>query len=206
MSDGLIVPLAASAGMYAAGLEGPMILKSGLLVLAGGTLIMGIGGYRAGKSGIEKDIVAQNNGSNHDPVAAEENATRRFLQQLDLDEKIQEQAIAGWREEREEWERFVREEKKSANLSDPGRKPARLALHISLAYLLGGMVPLLPYYLLSAEKAFPLSVLLSLLLVFLLGTQKSLALGLPWWKESGRLLILGILATAGAFATGYYFF
>jgi VIT1/CCC1 family predicted Fe2+/Mn2+ transporter len=206
MSDGLIVPLAASAGMYAAGMEGPLILQSGLVILAGGTLIMTLGGFLAGRAGIEKDIVAHSNSEHEDPVAAEEKATRRFLQGLDLDEKIQDQAIEGWRQEREEWERFVREEKELAAKPSTHQKPAQMALYVGLSYLLGGLVPLFPYYFLPKEKAFLLSATLSILLLFLLGIQKSVALGLPWWKESGRLLLLGVLATAGAFATGYYFF
>jgi len=207
MSDGLIVPLALSAGMYAAGMSEDAIFEHGMYLLAAGTVIMTAGGYLAGRSGLEKPVVVEsNNIPLYDPVQAEEEATRRFLSRLDLDTEIQDKAVAEWQHQSEEWAGLMDEEWQLAKQQRKRKKPLQYAVNIGGSYLLGGLVPLLPYLFFERPLVFPLSAAITILLVFMLGVRKSISLELAWWKESTRLATLSVLAAGGAFAVGHFFF
>lgn len=207
MSDGLIVPLALSAGMYAAGMPEQSVFKNGMYILAAGTAIMALGGYLAGRAGLEKPTVVENgNKGQLDPVQAEEKATRLFLSKLDLDTDIQDKAVEDWQKEKEEWASLMEEEWQMVQRKEKRKKPFEYAFNIGVSYLLGGLVPLLPYLFFTKPIVFPLSFSITILLVFILGMRKSISLELPWWRESSRLVMLTVLASGGAFAVGHFFF
>lgn len=206
MSDGVIVPLALSSCMYAAGMPEGDIFRNGMLILGAGTFIMSVGGYLAGKAGFEQPVAVESGPAQLDPIRAEEKATRLFLSKLDLDSSIQDKAIEEWQKEQEEWAMVMKEEWEKAQKREKRKQPIEYAVNIGVSYFLGGLVPVLPYYFLQKPDVFPLSAALSLLLIFILGTQKSVTLGLPWWKESTRLTFLALLAMSGAYAVGHYFF
>ncbi|MCR6718921.1 MAG: VIT1/CCC1 transporter family protein [Chitinophagaceae bacterium] len=86
------------------------------------------------------------------------------------------------------------------------KRPSEYAVNIGASYLLGGLVPLLPYLLFTKPEVLSISISITLTLIFILGVMKSKSLLLPWWRESSRLTLQAILATSGAFATGYFFF
>lgn len=207
MSDGLIVPLALSAGMYAAGVPEESVFKYGICIVGAGTVIMTLGGYLAGRSGFEQPVVVSDNKDfPADPVLAEEMATRLFLSKLDLDTDIQEKAIEDWQKEKAEWAGLMEEEREMMQRKEKRKRPSEYAVNIGASYLLGGLVPLLPYLLFTKPEVLSISISITLTLIFILGVMKSKSLLLPWWRESSRLTLLAILATSGAFATGYFFF
>ena len=109
MSDGLIIPMAVTAGLFAAGTPAVVIADTGLILVAAGTLIMTIGGYLAARAGFpKKDVSSDNN--DPDPVTSEEWATRQFLAKLDLDRDIQDKAAEDWKKEKAEWETLMKDE------------------------------------------------------------------------------------------------
>ncbi len=202
MSDGLIVPLALTSCMYAAGMSGNAIVQAGMLIVAAGTAIMTLGGYLAGRSGLENPTAD----AGKDPVAEEEKATRAFLARLAVGTDIQDKAIAEWKEDQVEWATLMKEELESKKENKPVKKPIHYALNIGLSYLLGGLIPLCAYFFLEPPYVFAVAVTITLLAATLLGVFKSIALLLPWYQEAARLLLLAVLATAGAYAIGHYFF
>lgn len=207
MSDGLIVPLALTAGMHAAGMPAPSIVLNGLAIVAAGTLIMGFGGYMAGRNGLQKHIASKQNAlKTVDPIQAEQKATRAFLANLDLDSGIQDKAVEDWKKEQDEWATLMQDELFQAQNSSVKKKPVHYGLNIGISYLMGGIVPVFPYFFLANQHAFYLSVSITMILVLVLGAQKSIAIGLPWWKESFRSCLLALLATSGTYAVAYFFF
>ena len=202
MSDGLIVPLALTSCMYAAGMSGDAIVQAGIAIVGAGTVIMTMGGFFAGRSGLENPTSE----ADKDPVAEEEKATRAFLARLDVGTDIQDKAIAEWKEEQTEWAALMQEEIENKKQNKPVKKPIHYALNIGLSYLLGGLIPLSAYFFLQPPYVFPAAVTITLFAATLLGIIKSKALLLPWYQETIRLLLLALLATVGAYAVGYYFF
>ncbi|MFN4313583.1 MAG: VIT1/CCC1 transporter family protein [Chitinophagaceae bacterium] len=207
MSDGLIVPFALASGMYATDQSNETIFETGLLVAGAGCLLLSIGAYLAGRSGLprQKTSARQMPGID-DPVKEEEMATRQFLAKLDLETAVQDMAANDWKKEQDEWAELMADEMEKLKSGKALRKPWQYAASIGLSYLLGAAVPLLPFLLSGDQNCLAIAAALTLPLVFFLGILKSRATGQPWWKDSTRNLLLALFAAAGAFMAGYYFF
>lgn len=207
MSDGLIVPLALASGMYAADQLNETIFRTGLLVAAAGSLLMSVGGYMAGKAGLPgRKASARQNSDIDDPVKEEEMATRQFLAKLDLETAVQDMAANDWKKEQDEWAELMADEMEKLKSGGALRKPWQYAASIGLSYLLGAVLPLLPFLLSGDQNPLFISAAITLTLVFLLGILKSRATEQPWWKDSTRNFVLALFAAAAAFMAGYYFF
>jgi len=82
---------------------------------------------------------------------------------------------------------------------DPGRA-LRSALTIALAYIVGGLVPLSPYIVASqVSSAFLLSVVVTLIALFVFGLVKARYTGAPALRGALQTLIIGALAAGAAY-------
>lgn len=72
------------------------------------------------------------------------------------------------------------------------------------AFLLAGLVPLLPFLTgASSATAFSASVLLSAGALFCVGAARTLVTGRPWWLSGLEMLVVGALAGSVAFLVGW---
>jgi VIT1/CCC1 family predicted Fe2+/Mn2+ transporter len=81
------------------------------------------------------------------------------------------------------------------------RSPLLAALSTFSAFLLCGLVPLLPFTF-GAPRAFELSAVLTGLVFFAIGSAKSRWSLAPWWRSGLGTLLLGSIAAALAYAVG----
>lgn len=82
-------------------------------------------------------------------------------------------------------------------------KPYKVGIVIGLSFLIGALVPLIPYYL-TAEKTYsvPASVIFSLAFLFAAGAWKGRIVGRHAWRSGLETLLIGAVATAILFAIG----
>jgi predicted membrane protein (TIGR00267 family) len=77
-------------------------------------------------------------------------------------------------------------------------EPVGNALVMGISYIVGGSIPLLPYFALPVATAVPLSVVGTLLALFVFGGAKGRLVGQTWWRSGLEMLgIAGIAAFAG---------
>jgi VIT1/CCC1 family predicted Fe2+/Mn2+ transporter len=82
---------------------------------------------------------------------------------------------------------------------DPGRA-LRSAITIAGAYIVGGLIPLAPYMLMSpAYKALIASVVVTLIALAIFGAVKGHYTGVPAVPSGLRTAVIGGLAAAAAF-------
>jgi predicted membrane protein (TIGR00267 family) len=82
-------------------------------------------------------------------------------------------------------------------------KPYKVGLVIGLSFLVGALVPLLPYYI-TTEKTISVvaSVIFSLAFLFGAGAWKGRIVGREIWRSGLETLLVGALAGAILFAIG----
>ena len=68
--------------------------------------------------------------------------------------------------------------------------------------MLCGAVPLLPF-LVAAPATFQVSIVMTALVFFLIGSTKSRRSPVSWWRSGGETLANGLGAAALAFVIGY---
>jgi vacuolar iron transporter family protein len=201
MSDGLTVPFALAAGLSGAVSSTGLIVLAGLAEITAGSIAMGLGGYLAGKT--ETDFYYSELKREYAEVDAlpeeEKREVREFFRELGLSADIQEQAVAEITKDKKRWVEFMM--KYELNLKEPDPRRARnSAFNIGASYIVGGLIPLSPYFFVPVPgNALRLSVVVTLVCLFIFGWFKSKVTGInPWWGAI-RVMLIGAAAAAAAF-------
>lgn len=196
MSDGLVVPFSLAAGLYAAGQPNDIILLAGLAAIAAGSLTMGLSGYFSGRS--EQDH------HHHHGKDDEPEAMKKFFANLGLSETLQEQAAGEMLKDKDKWTAFKMQYDQQKALDQ--KTAARSGWMIGLGYVAGGLITLSPYFITEAPAdAFKISIILTLVVLFVTGWFKGLLQGNKALWSALRLVLTGMAAAAAAYGVARIF-
>ncbi len=207
MSDGLTVPFALAAGLSGAVDASSIIVVAGIAEIAAGSIAMGLGGYLSGKT--EQDHYAHELKREYHEVehlrGREIEETKDFFKSLGLDEELQVKATQQISQDKDKWVQFMM--KYELGLDEPNPKRARnSALNIGFSYVVGGIIPLSPYFFTdSAKTALPYSVVATLLCLFVFGYFKSKVTGVAPLMGALKVMLIGAAAAAAAFGVAKLF-
>ena len=81
------------------------------------------------------------------------------------------------------------------------RSPLRAAFSTFLAFVLCGAIPLLPWFF-RFDDPFPIAIVLTLTVFFLIGSARSAWSLSPWWKSGLQTLLIGAAAASVAYTIG----
>lgn len=201
MSDGLTVPFALAAGLSGAVASGHVVLIAGIAEMAAGSIAMGLGGYLAARSEHESYISerAREDREIDEKRDAEISEVRDVFQKYGLSGDAMEAATAAIISNRTTWVDFMMKEELGLEEPDP-KRALRSALTIGLAYIAGGIIPLTPYALnLTLSRALLLSVVLTLIALFLFGALKGRFTGSLVLRSAVQTMFVGAVASGAAF-------
>ena len=207
MSDGLTVPFALAAGLSGAVRSTTIIVIAGIAEIAAGSIAMGLGGYLAGKT--EQDHYNTEEKREYYEVdhlrEREIEETKEFFANIGLSQELQDKATEEISRDKKQWVDFMM--KYELNLEKPDPKRAtKSALNIGLSYIVGGLVPLSPYFFVSTPlQGLKISVIVTLLCLFIFGFFKSRMTGINPWMGAIRVMIIGAAAAGAAFAVAKIF-
>ena len=201
MSDGLTVPFALAAGLSGAVNSTTIIVVAGVAEIAAGSIAMGLGGYLAGKT--EQDHYKSELKREYEEVetkrAIEIAEVKQVFKEWGLSEMIQEQATQEIIQDKDKWVHFMM--KHELHLDEPEPKRAtKSAFNIGASYIVGGTVPLSPYFFITDSiEALKVSAVLTLICLFVFGYFKSKLTGVNPLKGGFRVMLIGASAAAAAF-------
>lgn len=202
MSDGLTVPFALAAGLSGAVNSTSLIIIAGLAEVAAGSIAMGLGGYLAGRT--EVDHYNSELRREYDEVERlperEKEEVREFFEHLGLSAQVQQQAVSELTKDKDRWVDFMM--KHELGLEKPDEKRAgKSAFNIGISYVLGGLIPLLPYFFIKDPiEGLKLSAAITLVCLFLFGYFKSKMTGIPPFTGALKVMLIGAVAATAAFA------
>jgi VIT1/CCC1 family predicted Fe2+/Mn2+ transporter len=201
MADGLTVPFALAAGLSGTVHSTQIVVIAGLAEIAAGSIAMGLGGYLAART-------------DRDHYLSERE--REMRETLELPEKETEEVADVFRSygmpeqdlapvvkaicsDRKRWVDFMM--RFELGFEEPDPKRARnSAATIAVSYVLGGLVPLAPYVLMSElYRALSVSVGVTLVALFIFGYVKGRMTGISPLRGGLQTVIIGGLASAAAF-------
>lgn len=207
MSDGLTVPFALAAGLSGAVDNSSIIVIAGIAEIAAGSIAMGLGGYLAGKT--EQDHYKSEVKREYDEVEnlrhKEIEETKEFFANIGLSEALQNQATEEIAQDKDRWVDFMMKYELGLEKPDP-RRATKSALNIGVSYILGGIIPLSPYFFISSSvEALKISVVATLICLFVFGFFKSRLTGVqPLWGAV-KVTLIGAVAAAAAFGVAKLF-
>lgn len=203
MSDGLTVPFALAAGLSGAvGDHVNLIWIAGIAEVAAGSIAMGLGGYLAGKTEIDH----YNSELKKEYWELEHKREREIQEVRDvflgwgLTKETAEEATQEIIKDDKRWVEFMM--KFELGLEEPDPKRARKsAFNIGVSYVVGGMVPLMPYFFVSNSiDGLKMSAVITLVCLYVFGFFKSKMTGInPWWGGV-KVMFIGAIAAAAAFS------
>ena len=204
MSDGLTVPFALAAGL--SGAVGPahlnLIWIAGLAEIAAGSIAMGLGGYLAGRTEIDhynSELRREYEEVERVPDR-ERDEVREFFSGLGLSSDIQDKAVDEMTKDRDKWVDFMMKYELGLDKPDP-KRARKSAFNIGFSYIVGGFIPLSPYFFVNNGLAgLKISAIITLCCLFIFGYFKSRLTGVNPIGGAIRVMVIGALAAGCAFA------
>lgn len=207
MSDGLTVPFALAAGLSGAVDSTTIIVIAGIAEIAAGSIAMGLGGYLAGKT--EQDHYKSEMKREYYEVdnlrEREVGETKEFFANIGLSDELQTKATEEIAKDKDRWVDFMMKYELGLDKPDP-KRATKSALNIGLSYIVGGLVPLSPYFFVNSPiQGLYISVLVTLVCLFIFGYFKSRITGVNAWWGAFRVMLIGAFAAGAAFGVAKLF-
>ena len=205
MSDGLTVPFALAAGISGAIASNPhastLVVTAGLAEIAAGSIAMGLGGYLAAKTD-QEHYASERDREVREIVElrdVEIDEVAKVFRDYGLTEAELAPAVRAITGNEKSWVDFMM--RFELGLEEPQPKRARIsATTIAFSYIVGGLIPLAPYILLSdVRTGLYFSVGFTLLALAIFGWVKGRFTGIHPLKGALQTVVTGGLAAGAAF-------
>jgi VIT1/CCC1 family predicted Fe2+/Mn2+ transporter len=201
MSDGLTVPFALAAGLSGAVASSGIIVTAGLAEVAAGAIAMGLGGYLAARTDVEHYISerAREERETEEMPEKEVAEVAEILRSYGLTDEMVTPVVNSIRADKQRWVDFMMRFELGLEEPDP-KRASRSALTIALSYIVGGLVPLSPYFIFrSVPTALIGSVVVTLLALLVFGYIKGRFTTARPLRSAWQTVVVGGLAAAAAF-------
>jgi len=202
MSDGLTVPFALAAGLSGA-VQGnvSLIWIAGIAEIAAGSIAMGLGGYLAGKT--EQDHYNSELKKEYWELEhkreVEVDEVRRVFIEWGLSAATAEEATMEIIKDNDRWVEFMMKHELGLQKPDP-KRAKKSAFNIGTSYIVGGMVPLVPYFFVKdAIDGLKVSAIITLICLYIFGFFKSKITGINPWLGGLKVMMIGAVAAGAAF-------
>ena len=201
MADGLTVPFALAAGLSGAAVASRVVVVAGVAEIAAGAIAMGLGGYLAARGDADHYAAERRREVREvrELAREEEQEIVQIFGQYGLDREACKPVLAHFHQDHEAWVDFMMRFELGLEKPQPGRA-LRSALTIGGAYIVGGLVPLVPYMLIDGlQPALRVSVICTLIALAIFGAAKSRFTGIGMLRGAVQTTLVGGLASAAAF-------
>ena len=202
--DGSVTTFAIVAGVAGAGLSPFVIVALGLANVLADGFSMAAGNYsgaKADRDNLKRVRAVEHRHIEENPVG-ERLEVVEILSQMGLTGDLLEEAADAITADRERWVNLMIDGEYGLGGTAP--HPMRSAIATFMAFLVAGLIPLLPF-LLGLDDAFTLSAVMTLCVFFAIGTVKSVWSLTPWWRSGLETLLIGGLAASMAYFVGTLF-
>lgn len=201
VSDGLTVPFALAAGLSGANAPSSIVLTAGIAEVAAGAISMGLGGYLAAKS--EADHYQRELHREQEEIITvpetEAAEVAEILAEYGIEPHEYAPVVNAFRRKPQAWLDFMMKFELGLEKPDP-KRALHSAITIAIAYILGGIVPLIPYFFIPrASEAVVASAILTLATLLIFGYAKGHLTGNRPVLSAIQTALIGAVASAAAF-------
>ncbi len=202
--DGSVTTFAIVAGVAGAGLSPFIIVALGIANVLADGFSMAAGNYSGTKAEVDnvKRIRAIEERHIRKFPDGERLEVREILAQKGLSGGVLEEATDDIIKNKENWIALMLEGEYGLGGVDP--HPMRAAIATFIAFLIAGMVPLLPF-IFGVPNAFVVSAWMTMAVFFAIGAFKSIWSLAPWWRSGLETFLIGGVAAGIAYFVGTLF-
>ena len=201
MSDGLTVPFALAAGLTGAIAASSLVITAGLAEIAAGSIAMGLGGYLAAKSDYEHYFSEKRREELEvkDLPDVEKEEVSVVFKEYGLSNDEIKPILDKFEKNPKSWVDFMM--KYELGLEEPDTKRGlKSALTIASSYIVGGFIPLSPYFFIAdARNGLTISAIMTLIALLIFGFVKGKFTGAKPIKSAIQTVVIGGIAATVAF-------
>ena len=204
--DGLVNILGIILGVIAGGGSDTVLLAAGFAAAITESISMGAVGYTSAMS--ERDYYQAEMAREANEIATMPEAERQEIREIyaakGFSGQLLESVVGTITADRDTWVATMMDEElhlQPKQTSDI----IRTAVVITIATLIGHLIPLLPFVVLTRTPALVLAIALSGVALFAVGVYSALTLVGNWWTSGVRMLTIGLGAAALGFIVGRLF-
>jgi VIT1/CCC1 family predicted Fe2+/Mn2+ transporter len=202
--DGSVTTFAIVAGVAGAGLSPVIIVALGMANVLADGFSMAAGNYSGTKADL--DNMRRIRAIEEAHIARDPDGERRevaeILSQKGLSGSVLKDATRAITADRENWISLMLEGEYGLSAVDP--HPMHAALATFAAFLVAGLIPLVPF-LIGLSQAFAVSAVMTMVVFFAIGALKSRWSLVSWWMSGLETLLIGGVAAALAYGVGTLF-
>jgi VIT1/CCC1 family predicted Fe2+/Mn2+ transporter len=204
--DGLVNILGITLGVISGGGTRTVLLAAGFAAAITESISMGAVGYTSTVA--DRDYFAAQRALEEASVQDDPDLECREINDLyrakGFSGQLLDQVVATITANRDRWVGTILEEER--HLQPVGNSDVmRSAVVITVATLIGHLIPLLPFVWLPRGPALVLALILSAVVLFGVGAYQALTRVGAWWKQGARMVAIGLGAAALGFAIGRLF-
>jgi VIT1/CCC1 family predicted Fe2+/Mn2+ transporter len=204
--DGLVNILGIVLGVMAGGGDRTVLISTGFAAAITESISMGAVGYTSTVA--DRDYYAAQRSveeaSLSDDPDMEREEVRELYKNKGFSGSLLDQVVATITANREKWLGTIMEEElhlEPVATSDI----VRSSVVITVATLVGHLIPLAPFLFLSRTPALVLAIILSAIVLFGVGAYSAITRVGTWWKQGPRMIIIGLGAAGLGFLIGTLF-
>ena len=207
MSDGLTVPFALAAGLSGAVDSAAIVTAAGIAEIVAGSIAMGLGGYLAGQT--EQEHYEAELKREYEEVERvperEKEEIREVFEDYGLSPEAQEIVVEAISKDKDKWVDFMMRFELGLERPNPNRA-RNSALTIGISYIIGGFIPLLPYfYVKQPVDGLKYSAAVTVLALLIFGYFKSKITGQNPIIGSLKVTSIGAAAATAAYLVAKLF-
>jgi VIT1/CCC1 family predicted Fe2+/Mn2+ transporter len=203
MADGLTVPFALAAGLSGTNVSTSLVVTAGLAEVAAGSIAMGLGGYLAAKSDAEHYVSEKHREETEILTLPhiERDEVAEVFREYGLEAPEIEPILQAFEKNHPAWVDFMMRFELGLEEPDP-KRALRSAITIAGAYIVGGLIPLSPYMVVSKTetlKGLLVSIVVTLIALLVFGYIKGHFTGTRPIRSALQTTLIGGIAAAAAF-------
>lgn len=204
--DGLVNILGIILGVVAGGGSKTVLLSAGFAAAITESISMGAVGYTStvadrdyytAQRAIEESALSDD----HDMECLE---ITNLYHSKGFSGELLDQVVSTITANREKWLGTIMEEERHLQPVET-RDIIRSSVVITIATLIGHLIPLFPFVFLARSTAMVIAIILSALVLFGVGTYQALTRVGVWWKTGARMVVIGLGAAGVGFLIGRLF-
>ena len=201
MADGLTVPFALAAGLSGAVAANGIIITAGIAEIVAGSIAMGLGGYLAGRTDVEhyqSELTREYAEVDNVPDKEKEEVKEVFAT-YGISPRLQQEIADEMSRDKTKWVDFMMRFELGMEEPDP-RRATKSALNIGLSYAVGGIMPLVGYFVTrTPTEGLVISSAITVVLLFVFGYVKTRLTGQSPVRGAAKTVLIGVLAAGCAY-------
>jgi VIT1/CCC1 family predicted Fe2+/Mn2+ transporter len=205
LNDGMVASFAVTSGLSGAFDSGNIVVMAGLAETLGGAVSMGLAAFISARSQIEffnSEIERERIEIEKWPEREREEI-RSIYRNKGFTGHLLDQIVSHIVADPDRWRKVMMSEE--LGFTGDFDSPLKSAAVVGSSYLIGAIIPVVPYFFLPPARGIFASALAAIGALFVVGAMKTVITSRSWWRSGLESMMTGVAAAAVTYSAGRWF-